>query len=100
MYGVGLQRFDPKHQVFTLYRQMPGDPASLGNDQTNACGWPPTAPSGLGSDAGLSRLDPATGKFTNFSAGQAGLSSNIVNAIAEGRGGTMLFGTDVGVDVV
>ena len=99
MYGVGLQGFDPKHKVFTLYRHDPGDPASLGNDQTNTLRVAADGTVWVGSDAGLSRLDPATGKFTNFSVGHDGLSSIIVNAIAEGRGGTMLFGTDVGVDL-
>jgi len=99
MYGVGLQRFDPKHKVFTLYRHDPADPASLGNDQTNTLLVAADGAVWVGSDAGLSRLDPATGKFTNFSVGHDGLSSIIVNAIAEGRGGTMLFGTDVGVNL-
>ncbi|HLZ97463.1 MAG TPA: ATP-binding protein [Steroidobacteraceae bacterium] len=98
MYGVGLQRFDPKTGTFTLFRHASDDPASLGNDQTNAVRVAMDGSVWVGSDAGLSRLDPESGKFANFAAGQAGLSSIIVNAIVRGRGGAMLFGTDVGVD--
>jgi signal transduction histidine kinase/ligand-binding sensor domain-containing protein len=99
MYGVGLQRFDPETKTFTLFQHIPDDPASLGNDQANAVRVAADGAVWVGCDAGLSRLDPASGKFTNFAGGQAGLSSSIVNAIVQGRGGVMLFGTDVGVDV-
>ena len=99
MYGVGLQRFDPRRNTFTLFHHDAGDATSLANDQTNAVRASSDGTVWIGSDAGLSRLDPATGRFTNFAAGQAGLSSTIVNAIAETPGNLMLFGTDVGVDV-
>jgi signal transduction histidine kinase/DNA-binding NarL/FixJ family response regulator/sugar lactone lactonase YvrE len=99
MYGVGLQRFDPRTGTFTLFQHAPDDPTSLGNDQTNAVRVATDGAVWVGCDSGLSRLDPASGKFTNFAVGQAGLSSIIVNAIVQGRDGAMLFGTDVGVDV-
>ena len=99
MYGVGLQRFDPQTRTFALFQHSPDDPASLGNDQTNAVRVAADGMVWVGSDAGLSRLDPATGKFTNFAAGESGLSSIIINAIVQGPGDTMLFGTDVGVDI-
>ena len=99
MYGVGLQRFDPKTKTFTLFHHDAEDSASLANDQTNAVRVAGDGSVWVGSDAGLSHLDPNTGRFTSYSAGQAGLSSIIVNAIAQGRDDTMLFGTDVGVDV-
>jgi signal transduction histidine kinase/ligand-binding sensor domain-containing protein/CheY-like chemotaxis protein len=99
MYGVGLQRFDPKSKSFTLFHHDAGNAASLANDQTNAVRSAADGSIWVGSDAGLSHLDPATGRFANYSVGQAGLSSIIVNAIAQGRDNTMLFGTDVGVDV-
>jgi len=99
MYGVGVQRFDPRRKIFTLFHHDADDPSSLTNDQTNAVRVGPDGSVWVGSDAGLSRLDPQSGKFTNFAAGQAGLSSTIVNAIAQGPGGRMMFGTDVGVNV-
>jgi signal transduction histidine kinase/CheY-like chemotaxis protein/streptogramin lyase len=99
MYGVGLQRFDPRRGSFTLFHHEPDDPTSLANDQTNAVRLGADGAVWVGSDAGLSRLDPASGKFTNFHAGEAGLSSIIVNAIAKGYDGVVMFGTDVGVDV-
>ncbi len=99
MYGVGLQRFDPKSKSFTLFHHDAENAASLANDQTNAVRAAADGSIWVGSDAGLSHLDPGTGRFTNYSVGQDGLSSIIVNAIAQGREGTMLFGTDVGVNV-
>ena len=99
MYGVGLQRFDPKTKAFRLFHHDAEDAASLANDQTNAVRVAGDGSVWVGSDAGLSHLDPGTGRFASYSAGQAGLSSIIVNAIAQGRDDTMLFGTDVGVDV-
>jgi signal transduction histidine kinase/ligand-binding sensor domain-containing protein len=99
MHGVGLQRFDPSRNTFTLFHHDTGDPTSLSNDGTNAVRVSSDGSVWIGTDAGLSRLNPATGRFTNFSLGQAGLTSTIVNAIAEAPGGSMLFGTDVGVNV-
>ncbi|MFL6699971.1 MAG: two-component regulator propeller domain-containing protein [Vitreoscilla sp.] len=99
MYGVGLQRFDPRHKTFTLFHHDAGDPHSLANDQTNAVRVTTDGSVWVGSDAGLSRLDPASGRFTNFSAEHDGLTSVIVNAIAEGAQGRVLVGTDVGVNV-
>jgi signal transduction histidine kinase/ligand-binding sensor domain-containing protein/CheY-like chemotaxis protein len=99
LYGVGLQRFDPRRNEFKLFHHVTDDPGSLANDQTNAVRVSSDGKVWVGSDAGLSRLDPASGRFTNFAAGVAGLSSIIVNAIAETPAGQMLFGTDVGVDV-
>jgi len=99
VYGVGLQRFDPRTKTFTLFHHDADDAASLANDQTNAVRVAGDGSVWVGSDAGLSHLDPSTGRFANYSVGQAGLSSIIVNAIAQGRDDTMLFGTDVGVDV-
>lgn len=99
MYGVGLQRFDPRNRVFTLFHHDNADETSLANDQTNAVRVGSDDSIWVGSDAGLSRLDPSTGRFTNFAAGEAGLTSIIVNAIAAVPTGAVIFGTDVGVNV-
>jgi len=99
MYGVGLQRFDSRRNTFVLFHHDNDDSTSLANDQTNAVRVGTDGAVWVGSDAGLSRLDPASGKFTNFFAGKQGLTSIIVNAIAAGPAGLMLFGTDVGVNV-
>jgi len=99
LYGIGLQRFDPRQDTFRLFHHDNDDPTSLANDQANAVRVSSDGTVWVASDAGLSQLEPATGKFTNYFAGQAGLSSIIVNAIAETPTRQMLFGTDVGVDV-
>ena len=99
MYGVGLQRFDPRRNTFTLYHHDDADPGTLANDQTNTVSVGSDGTVWVGSDAGLSRLNPATGRFTNFSSGAAGLTSTIVNAITGAAAGVMILGTDVGVNV-
>jgi signal transduction histidine kinase/ligand-binding sensor domain-containing protein/CheY-like chemotaxis protein len=99
MYGVGLQRFDPRNNAFTLYHHDAADPTSLANDQTNAVSVGSDGTVWVGSDAGLSRLDPVTGRFTNFASGEAGLTTTIVNAITAAPAGVMILGTDVGVNV-
>ena len=98
VYGVGLQRFDPKQKRLTLYEHNPADPSSLGNNLTNAVLAASDGSVWVAADAGLSRLDPRTGKFTNFSE-KDGLSSLIANDLAELADGTVLIATDVGVNL-
>lgn len=97
VYGVGLQRFDPRRKTLTVYTHDAADPASLANDLTNAVLAAQDGSVWVAADAGLSRLDPATGKFANFTA-QDGLSSRIANDLAEMADGTVLVATDVGVN--
>jgi signal transduction histidine kinase/CheY-like chemotaxis protein/streptogramin lyase len=98
-YGVGLQRFDPATRTFKLFQHSVTDPSSLANDQTNAVETGSDDAVWVGADAGLSRLDPTTGRFANFEPGESGLTTVIQNAIVRGPDGTMVFGTDVGVNV-
>ena len=98
VYGVGLQRFDPKSKAFSLYTHDAANPSSLGNNLTNAVLAASDGSIWVAADAGLSRLDPASGKFTNFVAGRNGLSSVIVNDLAEMPDGTVLVATDIGVN--
>lgn len=97
VYGVGLQRFDPRHKKLTVYTHDAADPASLANNLTNAVLAASDGSVWVAADAGLSRLDPATGKFTNFTA-RDGLSSPIANDLAEMADGSVLVATDVGVN--
>ncbi|WP_075792432.1 hybrid sensor histidine kinase/response regulator [Massilia putida] len=97
VYGVGLQRFDPKRKVLTIYAHDPANPSSLANNLTNAVLAARDGSIWVAADAGLSRLDPASGKFTNFTE-RDGLSTQIANDLAELPDGTIVVATDVGVN--
>jgi signal transduction histidine kinase/ligand-binding sensor domain-containing protein/DNA-binding NarL/FixJ family response regulator len=97
VYGIGLQRFDPKRKVLTVYTHDPAAPASLANNLTNAVLAARDGSIWVAADAGLSRFDPASGTFTNFTE-RDGLSTQIANDLAELPDGTILVATDVGVN--
>ena len=97
VYGVGLQRFDPKRKALTIYTHDPANPASLASNLTNAVLAAGDGSVWVAADAGLSRLDPASGKFTNFTE-RDGLSTLIANDLTELPDGTILVATDVGVN--
>ena len=97
VYGIGLQRFDPKRKVLTVYTHDPANPASLASNLTNAVLAAGDGSVWVAADAGLSRLDPASGKFTNFTE-RDGLSTLIANDLTELPDGTILVATDVGVN--
>jgi signal transduction histidine kinase/ligand-binding sensor domain-containing protein/DNA-binding response OmpR family regulator len=88
--GKGFQHFRPpvpaggRHQILNLMQDSHGDL------------W-------LGSfDAGLQRLDPATGRFTSYahrSGGPSSLSSNDVRAVFEDSAGRLWIGTSKGLDL-
>jgi signal transduction histidine kinase/ligand-binding sensor domain-containing protein/DNA-binding NarL/FixJ family response regulator len=98
VYGIGLQSFDPKRKVLSIYTHDVTDPGSLSNNLTNAVLAASDGSIWVAADAGLSRLDPTSGKFTNFSAGRDGLTSVITNDLAEMPDGSILVATDVGVN--
>lgn len=55
----------------------------------------------IGTDAGLSRMNPVTGEITNFSEDSQdpdALSQNIVGAIAEDQKGNLWLGTEYGLN--
>jgi signal transduction histidine kinase/ligand-binding sensor domain-containing protein/DNA-binding NarL/FixJ family response regulator len=97
VYGVGLQSFDPKRKVLAIHTHDAAVPSSLANNLTNAVLAARDGSIWVAADAGLSRLDPASGKFTNFTE-QDGLSTQIANDLAELPDGTILVATDVGVN--
>jgi signal transduction histidine kinase/ligand-binding sensor domain-containing protein/ActR/RegA family two-component response regulator len=98
VYGIGLQSFDPKRKALTIYTHDDAKPRSLSNNLTNAVLAASDGSVWVAADAGLSRLDPASGAFTNFKAGRDGLSSVITSDLAEMPDGSILVATDVGVN--
>jgi signal transduction histidine kinase/ligand-binding sensor domain-containing protein len=97
--GAGLDRFDERNGEFKHYRHDPRDPYSLMNDDVISLYGDPSGQLWVGQYGGVSRLDPATGRFTNYPLGpdeSAGLAYT-VSAFHRDRSGTLWLGTWGGV---
>jgi len=93
---TGLYLFDLEKRV-TLkhFSHDPADPHSLANDQIYHIYRDPGGLVWVGSRKGLSRLDPATGRFRNITFDN--VASNYVSHIAPGRGGVFWLATGGGL---
>ena len=65
---TGVHRFDPATGKFTVYRHS-DKPGSLNNDNVNAVCVDHSGMLWLGTEDGLSGLDPASGVFTTYDLG-------------------------------
>ena len=96
-WGGGLNRFDPRSNLWTRYRHAPEDPASLCGDVVTALLedsrgflWVAT------NDGGLCRFDRATAAFTAYQhdpQNPASLTSNAVARLYEDSRGALWVGT-------
>lgn len=88
--GAGLDRYDPETGVFTHFSQAN---SALPNDIIYAIEGDDEGGVWLGTNGGLSRLDPETGRFRNFGL-EHGLQDMEYNATASYRapGGELFFG--------
>ncbi|WP_083927814.1 two-component regulator propeller domain-containing protein [Desulfobacter curvatus] len=103
--SAGLNRFDKKTNTFTVYKNDPADPYSISSGQFN---WAPRTiaqdrDGGMwfGTQAGVNRLDKATGRFTRFRhvPGDAdSLSHDSVWTVVAGKDGVIWIGTESGLD--
>lgn len=93
--GGGLNKFDPKTEIFTHYRKSDG----LANDvikgmleDNNGFLW-------ISTTSGLSKFDPKTGKFKNYTVND-GLQDNIFNlgSCCKTKNGELFFGGVNGVN--
>jgi ligand-binding sensor domain-containing protein/signal transduction histidine kinase len=85
---TGLQRLDPSTGHFTIYRNRPGTPNSLSNDNVAAICIDASGIIWIGTQNGLNRFDPATQTFTAFYQ-HDGLPSNLVTGIHEDERGDL-----------
>ncbi len=98
--GGGLSQLDQTQGTFTHFRHDPSDSSSLGSDQALAIHedgggrvWVGTA------DSGVSVLDRETGNFRRYRQGDgSGLGGGAVRVIFEDSQGTLLVGTDSGLN--
>jgi len=87
----GLSVYDPRTDAFTRYRHHAGDPASLAHDHVEALAADARGGIWIGTDAGLDRLDPASGALTHVRRGEQ------VRALRLDRRGTLWVGTRTGL---
>ena len=92
----GLQHFDPVTHQFTVYKSNPSDPNALGDDSVADVYIASTHLIWIGTGNGLSRLDPATGKFAAYDS-HNGLSGNLIDCILEDDRGYLWMNTNKGL---
>jgi PAS domain S-box-containing protein len=96
-YGGGLNVLDKKSGEFKQYRHDPKDPHSIASDVLYEVIITRKGEIWTSGKGGISKLDPATGKFHNFKKG-APLHSNTITTLLEDEGGYLWLGSiDAGV---
>jgi ligand-binding sensor domain-containing protein/signal transduction histidine kinase len=92
----GLQHFDPVSHRFTVYKSDPSDPNALRDDGVGAIYVASTHIIWIGTENGLNRFDPATGKFSGYDS-RNGLSGNAIDCILEDEHGYLWMNTNKGL---
>jgi signal transduction histidine kinase/ligand-binding sensor domain-containing protein len=92
----GLHHFDPVSHRFTVYKSDPGDPSTLRDDGVGAIYIASSHLIWIGTENGLNRLDPATGKFAGYDT-RDGLSGNAIDCILEDDHGYLWMNTNKGL---
>jgi signal transduction histidine kinase/ligand-binding sensor domain-containing protein len=92
----GLHHFDPVTHRFTVYKSDPSDPSALRDDGVGAIYVASTHLIWIGTENGLNRLDPATGKFAGYDS-RNGLSGNAIDCILEDDHGYLWMNTNKGL---
>ena len=93
---AGLQRFDPSSGHFTIYRNRPGNAASLSNDQVNAIWIDPSGIIWIGTQSGLNRFDTVTQTFSVYYE-RDGLPNNRITGILGDERGNLWLSTSSGL---
>jgi ligand-binding sensor domain-containing protein/signal transduction histidine kinase len=92
----GLHHFDPVTHRFIVYKSDPSDPSALRDDGVGAIYVASTHLIWIGTENGLNRLDPATGKFTGYDS-RNGLAGNAIDCILEDDHGYLWMNTNKGL---
>jgi PAS domain S-box-containing protein len=96
-HSSGLQRFDPTAGRFTaVYQHEANDPTSLSNNRVNSVHIDHAGTMWVGTQDGLDRFDPKTGKFKTY-VEQNGLSGNVVSCILDDERGNLWMSTNNGL---
>lgn len=95
-HGGGLVRLDRTRGRFERFRHDPEDPASLSHDTVHAVLEDSDGTLWVGTDAGLDRLERASGRFTHHHLGSPASGPEIVRALCEDHKGSLWVGIDGG----
>ncbi|HEY5565451.1 MAG TPA: two-component regulator propeller domain-containing protein, partial [Rhodothermia bacterium] len=89
-----LSRYDPATNSFYHVVADPNSPNGIVNDQVERMFVDSQGELWVGTEAGLSRIDPYTGRIRNYPAGtgDTGIPANGIIAIAEDQSGTLWLG--------
>jgi len=94
MQGGGLDRFDPVSQTFTHFLPEQGNPNSLVSEWVFAVVIDSFGKIWVGTEGGLSCLDPKTGIFTNYISGKIDFNTR---TIYQDEQGMIWIGTNSGL---
>src|SRR5206468_6973845 len=95
-HALGLLRFDPKTKQFTSYKHDPRDPTTLSNDRVNSVHFDRSGAMWVGTQNGLNKFDPETGKSVAFYE-SAGLPGNLISCILDDADGNLWMSTNNGL---
>ncbi len=95
-HGGGLNCLDPETGRFTRYRHHAGDPESIADDIVFCLYEDPDGYFWLGTNNGLDRFDPNTGKSRRFGL-EAGLPSEVVYSVLPDDQGHIWMSTNNGL---
>ncbi|HEY8906769.1 MAG TPA: two-component regulator propeller domain-containing protein [Rhodoferax sp.] len=97
-YNGDISHFDPQANTFTHFKHDASDPNSLASNSAYYFLVSSDGSVWIGCHGGLSRLDPKTQKFTNFTDKNSHLSDDIVNVVYEDSRRTIWIGTGNGLN--
>ncbi|MGH8145411.1 MAG: two-component regulator propeller domain-containing protein [Rhodanobacteraceae bacterium] len=93
----GLAYLPPQWHAFSMYRHIPGDPASLTNDRVRAVALAHDGTIWVGGARMLDRVDPVTGTVRHVAV--PGLDHMSIAALAEDTSGRLWIGSHRGLFV-
>ena len=90
----GLAYLPPQWRVFSMYRHVPGDAASLARNRVRALALASDGTVWVGGPGMLDKLDPVTGEVQHVAV--PGLDRTSISALAEDTAGRLWIGTRKG----
>lgn len=96
-YSGGLNYYHAQNNLFTHYRQLPGEENGLSENDVNGFVEGDQGSIWISTGRGLNRLDPKTGTFDHFTSPR-GLSNRIIKAMTRDRQGNLWIGTYKGLN--
>ncbi len=87
----GLNRFDPRSGLFTVFKHDPNDESSLSNNRVNTLFLNKRGELWVGTDSDLDRFNPSNESFIHYIGNEGGLN-NPITTIYESSSGLLWIG--------